>query len=85
MIAETMPRRLVSILTSIQPPHLARLESLTWSETSSAGVFAWILKPAKGSFHFDNECYVYVGSATQYGTGLGGEKINSYLAAMIQS
>lgn len=74
MIAEIIPRRLVSILASIQPPHLARLESLIWSETSSAGVFAWILKPAKGSFHFDNECYVYVGSATHCDTGLAGRK-----------
>ena len=74
MIAETFPQRLVSILASIQPPHLARLESLPWSDTSSAGVFAWILKPKKGSFHFDNECYVYIGSATRYGMGLRDRK-----------
>ena len=73
-IAETLPRAVVSILASIQPPHLARLESLTWSVTSSAGVFAWILKPEKGSFHFDNECYVYIGSATHCGTGLADRK-----------
>ena len=74
MIAETIPRGLVSILASVQPPHLALLESLTWSETSSADVFAWILKPGKGSFHFDDECYLYIGSTTRYGTGLAGRK-----------
>lgn len=76
MIAESIPRGLLSILASIQPPHLARLESLSWSETSSAEVFAWILKPQKVSSHFDNERYVYIGSATHYGTGLEGRKAN---------
>ena len=74
MIAETIPQCLVSILASLQTPHLARLESLPRSETTSAGVYAWILKPKRGSFHFDNECYVYIGSATKYDRGLRDRK-----------
>ena len=74
MILEALPRDVVSILTSVQPPHLARIESLPWSETSAAGVFAWILKPAKASYHFDDECYVYIGSTARHGKGLGGRR-----------
>ena len=74
MILEKISGEVVPILASIQPPHLARFESLSWSDTTSAGVYAWILKPKKGSFHFDNECFVYVGSATQYNKGLRDRK-----------
>ena len=74
MILEQISGELLPILASIQPPHLARFESLSWSDTTSAGVYAWILKPKKGSFHFDNECFVYVGSATKYNKGLRDQK-----------
>ena len=74
MITQACCPELMPILTSIQPPRLAIVEALPWHETSVAGVFAWILKPRKTSFQSDDQCYVYIGSASQHGVGLSGRK-----------
>jgi hypothetical protein len=68
------PRRLKSLLVSHQPPDIAQLGSLDWSETASAGVYGWILTPKWKSDYFDKECYLYVGSASQYDYGLSGTR-----------
>lgn len=63
------PERFKSILASYQPPTVNQLESLEWSDTAAAGVFGWVLKP-RSSVCFDNECCLYVGSASKFDRGL---------------
>ena len=70
LITEHTPKRFRSLLSSYQPPTIAQLESLDWSDTSDAGVLGWVLKPKKKSVYFDNECYLYLGSASRLGRGL---------------
>jgi hypothetical protein len=45
LIAEHIPTNVKLILASPQPPTLARLSSLAWSDTTDGGVFAWRFKP----------------------------------------
>ncbi|KAK0118601.1 hypothetical protein ONS96_011692 [Cadophora gregata f. sp. sojae] len=76
MIEEYTPKHVKSILASHQPPNIAKLESIEWSPTNAAGVYGWVLKPT-GSIHpFDDECYLWVGSASMYGGGLESRKEN---------
>lgn len=45
MTLEYTPRHVKSILASHQPPNIAQLESVEWSNTTIAGVYRWVLKP----------------------------------------
>jgi hypothetical protein len=66
MIEEHTPKHVKSILASHQPPNIAQLESVEWSTTTAAGVYGWVLKPKGLPGPFDNECYLWVGSASKY-------------------
>lgn len=70
MTEEHTPSKVRSILALHQPPNIARLESTEWSQTTAAGVYGWILKPMVSQCSFDNECYLWIGSASKYGGGL---------------
>ncbi|KAG9231510.1 hypothetical protein BJ875DRAFT_444016 [Amylocarpus encephaloides] len=76
MIEEHTPKHVKSILASHQPPNIAQLESVEWSTTTAAGVYGWVLKPKGLLGHFDNEYYLWVGSASKYGGGLKSRKEN---------
>jgi len=74
MIEEHTPKHVKSILASHQPPNIAQLESVEWSPTAAAGVYGWVLKPKGLVGHFDDECCLWVGSASMYGGGLMSRK-----------
>lgn len=76
MIEEHTPKHVKSILASHQPPNIARLESVEWSTTTSAGVYGWVLKPKGLNNPFDNECYLWIGSASKYRGGLKSREEN---------
>ena len=69
LIAEHTPENFKSMLASDQPPSIAQLKSLEWSDTPAAGVFGWILKQNK-PVSSENQHYLYVGSTTEHNGGL---------------
>ncbi|KAL2012465.1 hypothetical protein VTN00DRAFT_5183 [Thermoascus crustaceus] len=73
-IAQHTPRQVKSLLASHQPPDVALLESLGWSETSAAGVYAWILPSKCKPVCFDKQFHLLLGTTSQYGVGLRGTK-----------
>lgn len=73
-IAQHTPKPVKSLLASHQPPDIARLESLNWSETEAAGVYAWILPPETTPAYLDKHFCLFVGSTSEYGVGLSGTR-----------
>jgi hypothetical protein len=72
-ISENTSSQIKQLLASHRPPTAVELAALPWTETSNAGVYAWILNP-RSKFHLDKEVHLYVGSASRYGSGLEGRK-----------
>jgi len=68
-ISENTPKQVKQLLASHEPLSLAELIALPWLETSKAGVYGWILKP-RSQTYLDKEAYLYIGSASKYGSGL---------------
>jgi hypothetical protein len=57
----------------MNPPTIAKLEALPWTETQNAGVYGWLLKP-KRKFYPQKHCLIYVGSGSKH--GIEGRKQN---------
>lgn len=74
LLMEHTQKRFRSMLASHQPPNLARLESLEWSDTTAAGVHGCTSKLKGKSFYSENEYCLYVGSASDYGRSLSGRR-----------
>lgn len=72
-IAANIPFEVKQLLMSPQRPSLAQLATLSWVETSDAGVYGRILVPKRRQY-VEDDCYVYVGSASKHGYGLKGRK-----------
>ena len=70
LIIEHTPKRVRSMLSSHQPPNIPLLKSLDWPDTVATGVYGRILKPKGRPQAMDDECYLYIGSASKYGAGL---------------
>jgi hypothetical protein len=58
----------------MQPPTLARLSSLAWSDTTDGGVFAWRFKPNGEQASVQTTGYLCIGSAYRYRCGLSGRR-----------
>lgn len=69
-IAEHIPTNVKLILASPQPPALARLKSLGWSDTTDGGVFARRFKPNGKQVSIKKTDSLYIGSASKYPGGL---------------
>lgn len=69
-----IPKRVKHVLAAPKPPTASDLRGLGWQATNSMGVYAWILKP-KFINPLRPESFIYVGSATKYGWGLSGRKV----------
>jgi hypothetical protein len=74
LIAEHIPTNVKLILASPQPPTLARLSSLAWSDTTDGGVFAWRFKPNGKQVSVQTTGYLCIGSAHRYRCGLSGRR-----------
>lgn len=73
-ILSFIPTRVKHIMVASCPPTAADWRSLTWQDTSSFGVYAWVLKRSKSANlnPIRAENHVYIGSATKYAHGLAG-------------
>jgi hypothetical protein len=69
-IAEHIPTNVKLILVSPEPPTLARLKSLPWSDTIDGGVFAWRFKPNRKQVSVRKTGYLCMGSVSGYSGGL---------------
>ncbi|KAI1478424.1 hypothetical protein F4774DRAFT_385874 [Daldinia eschscholtzii] len=72
-ILALVPTRIGHILAAPSPPTIPELRALDWEDTDKMGVYAWILA-CKTQNPFFPKHYIYVGSATRYGSGLSGRK-----------
>ncbi|OTB15491.1 hypothetical protein K445DRAFT_45277, partial [Daldinia sp. EC12] len=70
-ILALVPTRIGHILAAPSPPTIPELRALDWEDTDKMGVYAWILA-CKTQNPFFPRHYIYVGSATRYGSGLKG-------------
>ena len=68
-VSENTSKQAKQLLAGQEPPTVAELEALSWTETSNAGVYGWILKP-RSKFYLNKEVHLYVGSASKYSFGL---------------
>ncbi|RYP29501.1 hypothetical protein DL767_006691 [Monosporascus sp. MG133] len=72
-ILALIPTPVKHILAASAPPTASTLKAMEWQDTSRMGVYAWVLKP-KLNNPLQMGDFVYVGSATKWGSGLSGRK-----------
>jgi hypothetical protein len=73
IIAKGIPAPVKQLLSSDEPPTVAKLEALPWIETQNAGVYGWLLKPRR-KLYLEKHCLLYVGSGSK--NGIEGRKQN---------
>ncbi|KAH6619330.1 hypothetical protein B0J18DRAFT_481739 [Chaetomium sp. MPI-SDFR-AT-0129] len=73
-ILSFIPTQVKHMMAAPSPPTAADWRSLAWQDTSSFGVYAWVLKPSSSASlnPIRVENHVYIGSATKYDHGLAG-------------
>ncbi|KAK3353699.1 hypothetical protein B0T25DRAFT_568888 [Lasiosphaeria hispida] len=69
-----VPIRVKHVLAAPRAPTAMDWGNLAWQDTTSMGVYAWILKP-RYVHPLRLENFVYIGSATKYGWGLTGRRL----------
>ncbi|KAF2110569.1 hypothetical protein BDV96DRAFT_650684 [Lophiotrema nucula] len=68
-----IPIRVKHMLASPRQPTVSELKALEWKDTSSMGVYFWILQKLHNPM--SEESHIYVGSATKYGWELAGRQL----------
>ncbi|GAB7337617.1 hypothetical protein MBLNU457_g2915t1 [Dothideomycetes sp. NU457] len=72
-ILALIPAPLGRLLAASSPPNPAELKCIEWKDTNCMGVYAWILtRRVSNPIYLDD--YLYIGSATNYRSGLSGRK-----------
>ena len=70
-ISQGIPEGFERILGGLQPPTHEEIESLPSSDSADAGVYARLVK-SRHELQIAIDRYLYVGSASRYGSGLNG-------------
>ena len=76
-ISDGIPENIKRILGSLQPPTYDELECLSSVDSTDAGVYARLIT-SRYELQTANDRYLYVGSASKYGSGLNGRVLQHF-------